>query len=210
MYNFLFLSNESQCIKRWRLGLDQVPTHLPLLQNYFLYFTLQVIRGQGYRRRDTEWSSPYTSTLPLKLFSLSYFISYPGTGIRQGIQPPTHQPLAADMAGFIGSWHWLMRGLFLNLKATDPYRPLNLRRSIRDIFFRTLTRISMYVNRPRRHGRDRPHTVSPPLCPSCPRGLSLSNYHIRSVWGSGITQAIWAAHIGGFDLMILMETNSTY
>ena len=45
--------------------------------------------------------------------------------------------------------------------------------------------------------------------PPQPQGLSLGNYHIHDGWGSGIAQAIRAARIGGFDLMILTENNIT-
>ena len=42
-----------------------------------------------------------------------------------------------------------------------------------------------------------------------PQGLSLGNYHICDRRGSGIAQAIRAARIGRFDLMILTENNIT-
>ena len=74
---------------------------------------------------------------------------------------------------------------------------------------RTLTRIPMYVTIPIRYGGDHPYTVPPSFRPPRLRVLSLSNYHIRNVRGSGIVQAVQAARIGGFDLIILMETKIT-
>ena len=67
----------------------------------------------------------------------------------------------------------------------------------------------IYVTQPRRHFRDRPHMI--PLSRQSPRplGLSLRNYHLRESTGSKISQAIWATRNGGFNLMILTETNIT-
>ena len=67
----------------------------------------------------------------------------------------------------------------------------------------------MYVTQPRRHGEDLPHTVPPIRRPLFPQGFFLGNYHIRNVRVSRIAQAIRAAYIGGFDLMVLMDTNIT-
>ena len=49
--------------------------------------------------------------------------------------------------------------------------------------------------------------VTSPRRPPRPRGLFLGDYHIRDIWVSRIAQAIQAERIGGFDLMILTETN---
>ena len=46
-----------------------------------------------------------------------------------------------------------------------------------------------------------------PNRPPYPPGLSIGKYHIHNGRGSGIMQAIRAARIGGFELMILTETN---
>ena len=67
----------------------------------------------------------------------------------------------------------------------------------------------MYVNRLIKNSRDRPHTVPPPFQLPRPRGLTLGNYHICDVQGSGTAQAIWAEWIGGFGLIILTETKIT-
>ena len=66
----------------------------------------------------------------------------------------------------------------------------------------------MYVTRPR-YCRDLPHRVTPPRQPLRHQVLSLRNYHIQNGQVYGIPQAIRAARIGGFDLMILTETNIT-
>ena len=67
----------------------------------------------------------------------------------------------------------------------------------------------MYITQPKMHSRDRLHMV--PLSRHLPRpwGLSLGKYHTRNGQGSVIVQAIWAARIGSFDLMILTETKIT-
>ena len=52
-------------------------------------------------------------------------------------------------------------------------------------------------------------SLPPPRRPLRYRGLSLRNYHIQNGQVYGIPQAIRAARIGGFDLMILTETNIT-
>ena len=39
-----------------------------------------------------------------------------------------------------------------------------------------------------------------------PRGISLGTLKIYDDWGSGLTHAIQAVHIGSFGLMILTET----
>ena len=44
---------------------------------------------------------------------------------------------------------------------------------------------------------------------AAPWGLSLMIYHICDAFGSRITQAIWAARIGGFNLMSLTDTKIT-
>ena len=58
------------------------------------------------------------------------------------------------------------------------------------------------------HGRDLLHTTTlpPHLQQTRPWGLSLVNFNIRDVRGSRLAQAIRFVKIGGFDLMILMET----
>ena len=67
----------------------------------------------------------------------------------------------------------------------------------------------IYFTQPIIHGGDLPHTVPPPRQTPIPRGLSLGNYHIRDGWVSGIAQAVPAARIGSFGLMILTETKIT-
>ena len=111
------------------------------------------------------------------------------------------------MSGSSVPLHCSLQGFLL--ESMDPYRLYNLRRLIRDIFSRTLTRISMYVTRPRRYSRDRPHMLPPPHRPPHPPLLSLGNYHIRNDRVSGIAQAIWEARIDGFIIMIMTETNIT-
>ena len=69
----------------------------------------------------------------------------------------------------------------------------------------------MYVNQQTSHGGERIHTATPPPCrqPPRPQGLSLGNFNICNGRGSRLAQAIQAEWIGGFGLMILMETNIT-
>ena len=45
------------------------------------------------------------------------------------------------------------------------------------------------------------------IYPPHPQVLSLRNFNICNGWGFGIAQAIQAVQIGGFDPMILTETN---
>ena len=61
------------------------------------------------------------------------------------------------------------------------------------------------------HFRDHLHMAPPPLRLHLPRpwGLFLGNFNIRNVRGLGLAQAIQEVHIGGFDLMILTDTNTT-
>ena len=61
------------------------------------------------------------------------------------------------------------------------------------------------------HGRERLNSAPPPLRrqPSLPQGLSIETYNIRNGRGFEISQAIRVVQVGGFDLMILMETKVT-
>ena len=62
--------------------------------------------------------------------------------------------------------------------------------------------------RPIHHGRYRFHLAPLTLRrrPPRPRRLSIGTFNIRNGWGFRITHAIRAVQIGGFDLMILMDT----
>ena len=60
------------------------------------------------------------------------------------------------------------------------------------------------------HDGDLLHLAPPThLRPPLPQGLSIGTFNIRNGQGFGITQAIWEIQIGGFNLIILMETNIT-
>ena len=64
----------------------------------------------------------------------------------------------------------------------------------------------MYATQLVSHGGDRLQMAPPPphRWPPRPQGLYLSTFNICDVRGYGLTQAIWAAKIGGFDLIILI------
>ena len=102
-------------------------------------------------------------------------------------------------------WHCLLRGTSWSIQIQINHRTYA---GWYGIFSRTLTRMPMYVTRPR-YCRDLPHRVTPPRQPLRHQVLSLRNYHIQNGQVYGIPQAIRAARIGGFDLMILTETNIT-
>ena len=61
-----------------------------------------------------------------------------------------------------------------------------------------------------RHGRDRLHStpLPPHHRPPRPRGLSIGTYNILYGRGFGIDQDIRAVQVGGFDIMVLMETKA--
>ena len=69
----------------------------------------------------------------------------------------------------------------------------------------------MYFTRPIRHDGEIPHTVPPPPHLRLPRPwvLSLGTYNICDSQIPGLTQAIRAARIGSFNLMILTGTKNT-
>ena len=73
------------------------------------------------------------------------------------------------------------------------------------------TRIPIFLTQMISHGRDRLHMAPPPPCERTPRprGIFLGILNIRDGRCYGILQSIRAVHIGGFDLMILMETKIT-
>ena len=66
------------------------------------------------------------------------------------------------------------------------------------------------VTQPRKYGWDPPHMIPPPHRPPCTRRVSLRNYHIHDGRGSGLAEAVQVAWIGGFNLMILMDTKIIY
>ena len=69
----------------------------------------------------------------------------------------------------------------------------------------------MYVTRPISHDGDRLNMAPPPIrrWPPRPWRLFLGTYNIRDGREPRLGQAVWYARIGGFDLMILMETKIT-
>ena len=71
--------------------------------------------------------------------------------------------------------------------------------------------MTIYFIQPISHGGDCLNTVPPQPChcPTRPQVLYPGVFNIRNIWGFGFAQAIWAAQIGGFDLMVLTENNIT-
>ena len=71
--------------------------------------------------------------------------------------------------------------------------------------------MTIYFTCPLHHGMENLHMVPPPPCHPLlrPWWLSLGTYNIRDIRDFIRAQAIWAVHLGNFDVMVMTETNIT-
>ena len=69
--------------------------------------------------------------------------------------------------------------------------------------------MTLTFSQPILHGANRLHTEAPPPClrPPHPPGISIKKLNIQDGHVFGLVQSIQAVERGGFDVMLLTETN---